>query len=166
MPYRVTVQIHFCYGHRLLDYDGACAHHHGHNGLVEIQLESDTLDGRGMVFDFGDVKRDVKAWIDATMDHQMILRKDDPLVAWLEEQGEPFLVLADNPTAENIARLSEVDSAQPSSEGIRRSQRRTWPPAAEATRPMPTTTSCATRPPQTCTTTPTATLSVNRCSLP
>jgi 6-pyruvoyltetrahydropterin/6-carboxytetrahydropterin synthase len=104
MPYRVTVQIHFCYGHRLLDYDGACAHPHGHNGLVEIELESDTLDGRGMVFDFGDVKRDVKAWIDATMDHQMILRKDDPLVAWLEEQGEPFLVLADNPTAENIAR--------------------------------------------------------------
>ena len=29
MPYRVTVQIHFCYGHRLLDYDGACAHPHG-----------------------------------------------------------------------------------------------------------------------------------------
>ena len=104
MGYRVTVQIHFCYGHRLLDYDGACAHPHGHNGLVEIQLESDTLDDRGMVFDFGDVKRDVKAWIDATMDHQMILRKDDPLVAWLEEQGEPLLVLADNPTAENIAR--------------------------------------------------------------
>jgi 6-pyruvoyltetrahydropterin/6-carboxytetrahydropterin synthase len=104
VSYRVTVQIHFCYGHRLLDYHGACAHPHGHNGLVEIELESDTLDGRGMVFDFGDVKRDVKAWIDATMDHQMILRKDDPLVAWLEEQGEPFLVLGDNPTAENIAR--------------------------------------------------------------
>ena len=60
MTYRVTVQIHFCYGHRLLDYDGACAHPHGHNGLVEIALESDALDHRGMVFDFGDVKRDVK----------------------------------------------------------------------------------------------------------
>jgi 6-pyruvoyltetrahydropterin/6-carboxytetrahydropterin synthase len=104
MPYRVTVQIHFCYGHRLLDYDGACAHPHGHNGLVEIELESEALDHRGMVFDFGDVKRDVKAWIDARMDHQMILRKDDPLVVWLEEQGEPFMILDDNPTAENIAR--------------------------------------------------------------
>ncbi|CAN5871498.1 6-carboxytetrahydropterin synthase QueD [soil metagenome] len=104
MPYRVTVQIHFCYGHRLLDYDGACAHPHGHNGLVEIELESEGLDQRGMVFDFGDVKRDVKTWIDARMDHQMILRKDDPLVAWLEEQGEPFMILDDNPTAENIAR--------------------------------------------------------------
>ena len=104
MPYRVTVQIHFCYGHRLLDYDGACSHPHGHNGLVEIELESEQLDPRGMVFDFGDVKRDVKAWIDETMDHQMILRKDDPLVNWLEEHGEPYVTFEDNPTAENIAR--------------------------------------------------------------
>jgi len=104
MPYRVTVQIHFCYGHRLLEYAGACAHPHGHNGLVEIELESEALDDRGMVCDFGDVKCDVKAWIDRTMDHQMILRKDDPLVGWLEQQGEPFMLLDDNPTAENIAR--------------------------------------------------------------
>jgi 6-pyruvoyltetrahydropterin/6-carboxytetrahydropterin synthase len=104
MPYRVTVQIHFCYGHRLLDYDGACAHPHGHNGLVEIELESDALDARGMVFDFGDVKRRVKGWIDDRMDHQMILRKDDPLVEWLASRGEPYLALDDNPTAENIAR--------------------------------------------------------------
>ncbi len=102
--FRVTVQIHFSYGHRLLDYDGPCAHPHGHNGLVEIELESGELDRRGMVADFGDVKRDVKAWIDARLDHQMILRKDDPLVDWLEEQGEPFYLMDGNPTAENIAR--------------------------------------------------------------
>ena len=102
--FRVTQEIEFCYGHRLLDYEGACAHPHGHNGLVEIELESEGLDRRGMVFDFGDVKRDVKAWIDETMDHQMILRKDDPLVDWLEEHGEPYMTFEDNPTAENIAR--------------------------------------------------------------
>ncbi len=102
--FRVTVQIHFSYGHRLLDYDGPCAHPHGHNGLVEIELESGSLDRRGMVVDFADVKRDVKAWIDAQLDHQMILRKDDPLVDWLEEQGEPFYLMDGNPTAENIAR--------------------------------------------------------------
>jgi 6-pyruvoyltetrahydropterin/6-carboxytetrahydropterin synthase len=104
MTFRVTVQIHFCYGHRLLDYDGACAHPHGHNGLVEIELESDELDSRGMVVDFGDVKRDVKGWIDERLDHQMLLRKDDPLVGWLEEHGEPRYLMDDNPTAENIAR--------------------------------------------------------------
>ncbi len=104
MSFQVTVQIHFCYGHRLLDYDGACAHPHGHNGLVEIELESDALDSRGMVVDFGDVKADVKRWIDERLDHQMLLRKDDPLVAWLEEHGEPRYLMDDNPTAENIAR--------------------------------------------------------------
>lgn len=104
MTFRITVQIHFCYGHRLLDYDGACAHPHGHNGLVEIELESRDLDRRGMVVDFGDVKREMKGWIDERLDHQMLLRKDDPLVAWLDEQGEPRYLMDDNPTAENIAR--------------------------------------------------------------
>ena len=104
MTFRVTVQIHFCYGHRLLDYEGACAHPHGHNGLVEIELEATELDRRGMVVDFGDVKRDIKRWIDERLDHQMLLRKDDPLVVWLEEQGEPHYLMDENPTAENIAR--------------------------------------------------------------
>jgi 6-pyruvoyltetrahydropterin/6-carboxytetrahydropterin synthase len=104
MTYRVTVQIQFCYGHRLLDYEGPCAHPHGHNGLVEIELEKAGLDHRGMVVDFADVKRDVKTWIDDQMDHQMILRDDDPMVAWLREQGEPMYLMSDNPTAENIAR--------------------------------------------------------------
>lgn len=104
MTYRVTVQIHFCYGHRLLDYEGACAHPHGHNGLAEITLESGALDGRGMVADFGDIKREIKGWIDATLDHQMILRRDDPLAGWLEEHGEPVCLFDVNPTAESIAR--------------------------------------------------------------
>jgi 6-pyruvoyltetrahydropterin/6-carboxytetrahydropterin synthase len=105
MPFRATVQIHFCYGHRLLDYDGPCAHPHGHNGLVEIELEAEELDHRGMVVDFGDVKRDLKGWIDATMDHQMLLRRDDPLAEWMREHGEPVHVFEENPTAENIARV-------------------------------------------------------------
>ena len=104
MTYRVTVQIHFCYGHRLLDYEGACAHPHGHNGLVEIELEAEALDRRGMVVDFGDAKRELKGWIDATMDHQMILRRDDPLLEWMREHSEPVCVFESNPTAENIAR--------------------------------------------------------------
>jgi 6-pyruvoyltetrahydropterin/6-carboxytetrahydropterin synthase len=104
MTYRATVQIHFCYGHRLLDYDGPCAHPHGHNGLVEVELETAELDARGMVVDFGDVKRELKGWIDATMDHQMLLRRDDPLAEWMREHGEPVCLFEENPTAENIAR--------------------------------------------------------------
>ncbi|HEY4644349.1 MAG TPA: 6-carboxytetrahydropterin synthase QueD [Bacteroidota bacterium] len=101
----VVKRLHFCYGHRLLDYDGKCSHPHGHNGLVEIELKSKTLDKRGMVVDFSDVKRRVMAFIEKELDHRMLLRKDDPLVSLLERMGEAPFVMAENPTAENIARV-------------------------------------------------------------
>jgi 6-pyruvoyltetrahydropterin/6-carboxytetrahydropterin synthase len=103
--YSVTKQIEFCYGHRLLDYDGLCSHPHGHNAIAEIEVRSDLLDRRNMVVDFGDIKRIVKEWIDRELDHRMILRHDDPLVKALQEMGEPVYLLDSNPTAERIARL-------------------------------------------------------------
>jgi 6-pyruvoyltetrahydropterin/6-carboxytetrahydropterin synthase len=103
--YSVTKRIDFCYGHRLLDYEGICAHPHGHNAVAEIEIATETLDARNMVVDFGDIKRTVKGWIDRELDHQMILRHDDPLVKPLRELGEPCYLLDSNPTAERIARL-------------------------------------------------------------
>ncbi|OJW22608.1 MAG: 6-pyruvoyl tetrahydrobiopterin synthase [Planctomycetales bacterium 71-10] len=103
--YRVTRQIEFCYGHRLLDYAGKCRHLHGHNGLAVVTLEGTTLDARGMLVDFGDIKRTLQRWIDDELDHNMILRRDDPLLPLLQERGERVFVMDQNPTAENIARL-------------------------------------------------------------
>ena len=103
--YSVTKRIDFCYGHRLLDYDGICRHPHGHNAVTEIEIRTDALDARNMVADFGDIKRVVKGWIDRVIDHQMILRRDDPLVKPLQELGEPVYLLESNPTVERIARL-------------------------------------------------------------
>ena len=59
--YSVTKRIEFCYGHRLLDYDGICQHPHGHNAVAEIEVGASELDSRNMVCDFGDIKRIVKA---------------------------------------------------------------------------------------------------------
>jgi 6-pyruvoyltetrahydropterin/6-carboxytetrahydropterin synthase len=103
--FRVTRQIDFCYGHRLLNYDGKCKFLHGHNGRAIIALESETLDERGMVLDFSDIKRVVSGWIDSNLDHRMILHRNDPAVATLKQMGEPLFLLDVNPTAENIARL-------------------------------------------------------------
>jgi 6-pyruvoyltetrahydropterin/6-carboxytetrahydropterin synthase len=103
--YAVTKRIEFCYGHRLLDYDGVCKHPHGHNAVVEIEIRTDALDGRNMVVDFSDIRRVMKTWIDRELDHKMILRRDDPLVASLQALGEPCFVIDSNPTAERIARL-------------------------------------------------------------
>lgn len=103
--YSVTKRIDFCYGHRLLDYGGVCKHPHGHNAVAEIEIRTGALDGRNMVVDFSDVKRVVKGWIDQHLDHKMILRHDDPLLAPLQQLGEPVYVLESNPTVERIARL-------------------------------------------------------------
>jgi 6-pyruvoyltetrahydropterin/6-carboxytetrahydropterin synthase len=103
--YRVTREITFCYGHRLLHYDGKCRHLHGHNGRAVLTLEAERLDPLGMVMDFSRIKRVVSTWIDETLDHRMLLHKDDPVLPLLRQQGEPVHVLDVNPTAENIARL-------------------------------------------------------------
>lgn len=103
--FRVTREIDFCYGHRLLNYDGKCKYLHGHNGRAVIAIEASELDDRGMVLDFSDIKRVVSNWIDENLDHRMLLRRDDPAVAALEAMGEPMFLMDANPTAENIARL-------------------------------------------------------------
>ena len=103
--FRVTREIHFCYGHRLLNYNGKCRHLHGHNGRVLIALEAEELDPLGMVVDFSHIKRVVQAWIDESLDHRMILHHDDPVLPELLRQNEPVVVVDFNPTAENIARM-------------------------------------------------------------
>lgn len=102
--FRVTRQIDFCYGHRLLNYEGKCKYLHGHNGRVLITVEAAALDRLGMVVDFGDIKRVVQQWIDDQLDHRMILCRDDPVAKILQEMGEPLFLMDENPTAENIAR--------------------------------------------------------------
>ncbi len=103
--FSISREIDFCYGHRLLNYEGKCRHLHGHNGKVLITIEGSGLDERGMVLDFGEIKRVVHQWIDENLDHRMILQRNDPMVAVLEEAGEPMCLLQCNPTAENIAKM-------------------------------------------------------------
>ena len=103
--FRVTREIAFCYGHRLLNYEGKCRHLHGHNGRAVITLEGPALDGRGMLVDFAEIKRQVQLWIDENLDHTMLLCREDPLLSVLLERGERVFVMESNPTAENIARL-------------------------------------------------------------
>jgi 6-pyruvoyltetrahydropterin/6-carboxytetrahydropterin synthase len=103
--FEVAKEIRFCYGHRLLNYDGKCRNLHGHNGRAVIALAAETLDPLGMVVDFSRIKRIVGGWIDKEIDHRMLLHRDDPVLSFLKAQGEPVVVLDVNPTAENIAKL-------------------------------------------------------------
>ncbi|HOM18922.1 MAG TPA: 6-carboxytetrahydropterin synthase, partial [Thermoguttaceae bacterium] len=62
--FRVVREIEFCYGHRLLDYEGKCRYLHGHNARALVTLEGAELDHRGMLLDFGEIKRRLSQWID------------------------------------------------------------------------------------------------------
>lgn len=103
--YRVSLEIDFCYGHRLLNYSGKCRHLHGHNGKAVIHLEGEDLDNRGMLIDFTDIKKVVRTWIDDELDHRMILCKDDPALQYLKDMGEPLVIIDTNPTAETISKM-------------------------------------------------------------
>ena len=121
--YRVTETVEFCYGHRLLRYKGKCAHLHGHNGRVDIELASVSLNEQSMVADFSDVNRVVKEWIDQNLDHRMLLHRDDPLVAVLKKHDELLFLMDSDPTAEAIAR---VICEYALSQGLEVSEVRLW----------------------------------------
>ena len=121
--HKVTKSIEFCYGHRLLEYDGKCKYLHGHNGLIEVDIEADSLDSLGMVMDFTSVRDIVKGWVDENLDHKLLLRRDDPVAPILEKLGEPIYLLDDNPTAENIAKHIYL---QARNQGLNMAEIRLW----------------------------------------
>ncbi len=103
--YLITREIHFSYGHRLIDHHGKCAHLHGHNGRVLIEVSSEMLDHQDMVMDFEKIRDSVGVWIKECLDHRMILCRKDPLVLPLQQGGEDIVVIEENPTVEVLARL-------------------------------------------------------------
>jgi 6-pyruvoyltetrahydropterin/6-carboxytetrahydropterin synthase len=106
MPrYQVTKTFEFAYGHRLLNHNGKCRYLHGHNGMVEVDIEAEKLDEMGMVIDFSDINEVVKKWVDENLDHRMLLCRADPMVEVMTKNNEPVFVMEENPTAENIAAL-------------------------------------------------------------
>jgi 6-pyruvoyltetrahydropterin/6-carboxytetrahydropterin synthase len=102
--FSVTQELSFCYGHRLLDHPGKCGRLHGHNGVARVTLRSEVLDAQGMVADFDQIDRSLRAFLDESIDHRLLLHRQDPLVPALRAAGEAFVAVDFNPTAENIAR--------------------------------------------------------------
>ena len=87
-----------------MDYKGKCARLHGHNGRVQVEISSERLDPAGMVIDFYKIREKIGNWIDVNLDHRMILSEKDPLAAVLRKEGEPVVVMKENPTAEALAK--------------------------------------------------------------
>ena len=69
--YTISKQFHFSASHQLLHLpdDHPCARMHGHNYIVEIELQSETLNSYGFVRDYNDLDA-LKDFIDNTLDHR------------------------------------------------------------------------------------------------
>ena len=105
--YLVRIEVTFDSGHRLLDYDGRCAFPHGHTYRAEVFLQGSSLDPLGLVFDFTELKRRVKDWVDANWDHAFLVNsKDTELIDGLSPLTKRRLYIfnEENPSCEVIAR--------------------------------------------------------------
>lgn len=101
--FKVAKEFRFNYAHRLLGSATKCARLHGHSARVLIEMAGKSLDRKGMVIDFFEIQNTIGKWIDARLDHRMILNRKDPLVNTLRKAGEPVVAMNGNPTAELLA---------------------------------------------------------------
>lgn len=82
--YKAIKRIEISAAHKLtLDYDSKCTNLHGHNWIIDVYLQSETLNQNGMVMDFTLIKEKIQN----KFDHKVINE-----------------VVDFNPTAENLAK--------------------------------------------------------------
>lgn len=88
---RVTKEFTFEMAHALLGYDGSCKYIHGHSYGLSVTVlgkpnENENDPKLGMVIDFGDLKRIVKATVVDTFDHALVLNSKTPKDSFNQKQ--------------------------------------------------------------------------------
>ncbi len=108
--YTLKTEAEFDSAHFLKGYEGKCSNIHGHRWKLEVTVCSDTLESkgqiRGMIVDFGTLKKDVRALAD-NLDHALIIEEGsmrELTLNALKEDGHRILEVAFRPTAENFAK--------------------------------------------------------------
>ena len=107
---RITKQFSFETGHALYGYDGKCKNVHGHSYKLSVTvIGSPITDANhvkfGMVIDFTDLKKIVKAEIVDVFDHATVFNKNTPhveLANELKERGHHVILVDYQPTSENM----------------------------------------------------------------
>ena len=108
--YQLTTHASFDSAHFLSGYEGKCRNLHGHRWKLEVTVSSEELvrEGqiRGMIVDFGELKKDVKNLADE-FDHCLIIEKGtlkEKTMEVLTEEEFKIIQVDFRPTAENFAR--------------------------------------------------------------
>ncbi|MCM1530043.1 MAG: 6-carboxytetrahydropterin synthase QueD [Alistipes sp.] len=108
--YYLKTSASFDSAHFLHGYVGKCANIHGHRWTVEVSVSGSeteqTGEKRGMLIDFGDLKKILRSLADS-FDHALIYEsgslKESTLIA-LNDEGFRLIEVPFRPTAENFAR--------------------------------------------------------------
>lgn len=99
MNSRIYKRVHFDASHRLMHYRGKCARIHGHRWKVEVWIQGEVDPVTGILVDYNTVTSIVERF-----DHQIILNREDPLVACIE-QFQPVITTPGDPTSELLAAI-------------------------------------------------------------
>lgn len=106
---RVTKIFSFDMAHALDGYDGMCKNIHGHTYHLYVTLIGDIIDlpnhpKKGMVVDFGDVKKIITDQIITIFDHALVIHKnaDYAIKEHWENYFEKLIKVPFQPTCENM----------------------------------------------------------------
>ena len=104
--YTITAEAAFDSAHFLSGYGGKCRNLHGHRWRVVLTLKARELGADGMLMDFTDLKRELRAETER-FDHALIYRKNSlksGTVTALNAEGFRLAEVAFQTTAENFAK--------------------------------------------------------------
>ena len=108
--YSLKTSAAFDSAHFLAGYNGKCANIHGHRWVIEALVAQEELiesgEKRGMILDFSDLKKAVRA-IAESFDHMLIIEAGSlkpTTIAGLEDEGFRLREVSFRPTAENFAK--------------------------------------------------------------
>ena len=118
--YKIAKEYHFSASHQLfqLPDDHPCARLHGHNYVVEVELQSDTLNAYGFVKDYRDLDA-LKTYIDDVFDHRHLndVLGDDGVTAehiakhfydWCKEKWPEVTAVKVKETPKSVAEYRPV----------------------------------------------------------
>jgi len=65
----ISTEIEFSSSHCLVEYDGMCSRLHGHNWVLRVYYEFESVDGRGLTVDYLELKRGLENVVLPRFDH-------------------------------------------------------------------------------------------------
>ena len=118
MTIRLTKEFSFEMAHLLEGYDGQCCNIHGHSYRLFVTISGAPNSNPdspkyGMVMDFIELKRIVKAHIVDKLEHTLMLRKGSKMGETLKATQTKIVSVDYQPTCENIvAHMAEILSCE------------------------------------------------------